>query len=414
MIRLKNVALPEGGHQDISLDKAQAGLFIFDPQLKADSEIDASHLLKLPGLIDPHVHFRTPGQEYKENWESGSLAAILGGYTTVFDMPNTRPPSINVERLQAKKNLIEAQLANVHIPLRYQLYFGADKNHFDQLAALKPGEVVGIKVFMGSSTGELLMNDDSSLHAIFALAHHFDLLIAVHAEDEALIGEHQALFHDCKEHKIHSKIRSPEVAARAVKKAIDLARLYQVRLYILHVSSIPELALIHAAKEEGLSVYAETCPHYLFLTTEAYQHLEGRAQMNPALRNPVHQAALWEAVNSGLIDTIGSDHAPHTPDEKAQAYDCCPSGVPGIETTLPLLYTAHTEGRLSLNTLLSLTQVRPQQIFRVKPKQDFVLIDTKNLRPVKAEQFATRAKWSPYEGMALKGWPALVQFDLSN
>jgi len=414
LIKLNNVALPDGRREDIVLEPKAPGLFIFDQHLPArsEAELDASHLLKLPGLIDPHVHFRTPGQEYKENWESGSLAAIRGGYTTVFDMPNTHPSTITVERLAAKKALIASQLGEAQIPLRYQLFFGADKRHFNELARLAPKDVVGIKVFMGSSTGELLMDDDSSLHALFALAGHFNFLVAVHAEDEAMIAAQKALFTKCTSHHVHSQIRTPEVAARAVKKAIDLARLYQVRLYILHVSSIPELELIQAAKAEGLPVYAETCPHYLFLTTETYLHLQGRAQMNPALRDPKHQAALWKALNSGLIDTIGSDHAPHTLEEKAHTYDCCPSGVPGIETTLPLLYTACTEGRLSLSRLVQLTHTQPRQIFEVQELQDFVLIDTARKRHVVGADLATRVKWSPYEGMELTGWPIAVQFQI--
>jgi dihydroorotase len=366
-------------------------------------------LLKIPGLIDPHVHFRTPGQEHKENWESASLAAIRGGYTTVFDMPNTIPTTITLERLHAKKALIDAQLKKIKIPLHYGLYLGASREHFDQIALCK-NDIIGIKVFMGSSTGELLMDDLESLDQLFAIASKLDLLVAVHAESEAMIKQRKELLKDQHDYCIHSKIRTPEVAATAVKQAIDLARQHKTRLYILHVSSIPELELIKAAKQEGLEVFAETCPHYLFLTTKDYAHLQGCAQMNPALRDPVHQQALWQGLQDGTIDTIGSDHAPHTLAEKHEVFGCCPSGVPGIETTFPLLFTAHKQGRLSLEKLLDLTHYNPKKLLRLPSTKDFVVIDTDTQRTVDNANLATKARWSPYAGMDLYGWPVLMHF----
>jgi dihydroorotase len=372
-----------------------------------DALLKTKKLIKLPGLIDPHVHFRTPGQEYKENWESGSVAAIRGGYTQVFDMPNTIPSSVTLERIVEKKKLIDAQLKTAKIPLRYGLYVGASRQHFDQIPLCK-NDVIGIKVFMGASTGDLLMDDLPSLEILFEIAGKEDMLVAVHAESEAMLQQRKALLKDEHAYCTHSKIRSPEVAAAAVKQAIDLARKHKTRLYVLHVSSIPELELIKAAKAEGLAVFAETCPHYLFLTTKDYARLEGCAQMNPALRDPEHQEALWQAVRDGIIDTIGSDHAPHTIDEKSEAFGCCPSGVPGIETTLPLLFTAHTEGRLSLEKLIELTHHNPRKLLRLPENNDFVLIDTETKRAVKNENLATKSKWSPYAGMALVGWPVMT------
>lgn len=364
-------------------------------------------LIKIPGLIDPHVHFRTPGQEYKENWESASLAAIRGGYTWAFDMPNTVPTTITLERVIEKKQLIDAQLKKVGIPLHYGLYLGASRDHFDQIARCK-NEVIGIKVFMGSSTGELLMDDLESLDKLFEIAGREDMLVAVHAESEAMIKHRKELFKDKHDYCTHSEIRTPEVAAEAVKQAINLARKHKTRLYILHVSSIPELELIKAAKAEGLPVFAETCPHYLFLTIKDYAHLKGCAQMNPALRDPKHQEALWQALRDGTIDTIGSDHAPHTMDEKHEVFGCCPSGVPGIETTFPLLYTAHLDGRLSFEKLLELTYHNPHKLLRLPESHDFVLIDTETVRPVINEDLATKAKWSPYAGRNLCGWPVFT------
>lgn len=395
MIRLKDVQKIDGTRAD------------FDFPSESDTLISGSHLLAMPALIDPHVHFRTPGFEYKEDWLSGAHAALRGGYTTVLDMPNTNPATVTLEYLQAKKKLIDQQLLEADIPLRYELYFGADKQHFDQLALLQD-QVIGLKIFMGASTGQLLMDDSSSLHAAFALAARFNLLVAVHAEDESMIQEQKKRYADCNTFSCHSKIRSPEVAATAVAQAIHLAKLYGTRLYILHVSSALEINLIREAKAAGVSVYAETCPHYLFLSDQDYARLQGFAQMNPALRHEAEQHNVWEAISSGVIDTIGSDHAPHTIDEKSQAYGCCPSGVPGIETTLPLLYTAHRAGRLSLTQLLKLTLDNPQAIFNLPHNDDWVFIDTENAKIVRNDQLCTKAKWSPYAGMSLVGWPQFI------
>lgn len=373
-----------------------------------DLEFDATGLTLFPGLIDPHVHFRTPGHEYKEDWHSAAQAAINGGYTTVFDMPNTDPTTVTQERLIQKKQLIEQQLQTIDIPLRYHLYLGADRSHFDQISACK-NAVIGLKIFMGCSTGGLLMSDESSLHAAFALAAKFDLVVAVHAEDDLLIHQRSTEFAgNSTDYAQHAIIRNPQVAAIAVTRAIRLAKLYGTKLYILHVSSRDEIDLIRAAKDEGLPVYAETTPHHLFLNTDAYATLHGKAQMNPPLRSAEHQAALFAAIHDGTIDTIGSDHAPHTAAEKHQTYGACPSGVPGIETTLPLLLTAYHEQRLSLAEIISLTVTRAQQIFNLTPNDDVVLVDLNKEKIVQDNQLKTKCAWSPFSGRKLRGWPVAV------
>lgn len=369
---------------------------------------DAKGLTLFPGLIDPHVHFRVPGHEYKEDWMTAAKAALCGGYTTVFDMPNTDPTTVNYERLQQKKQLIDQQLEKIDIPLRYHLYLGADRNHFDQFAACK-GAIIGIKIFMGCSTGDLLMSDDSSLHAAFALAAQHDLVVAVHAEDEAMIHQRQAQFKPGPtDYLLHSTVRDPSVAATAVARAIKLTRLYNNKLYILHTSSRDEIQLIRAAKDEGLAVYAETTPHHLFLNTDAYAQLHGKAQMNPPLRSHIHQLALFEAIHDGTIDTIGSDHAPHTVMEKSQAYGACPSGVPGIETMLPLLLTAYHEQKLTLAEIIGLTATRAQFIFNLAPNDDVVLVDLNKEKLVQDTDLKTKCAWSPFTGRILKGWPVAV------
>jgi dihydroorotase len=373
----------------------------------ADFVFDAQGLTVLPGLIDPHVHFRTPGMEHKENWLTAAKAALRGGYTTVFDMPNTIPPTITEQFLKEKKLLIDAQLQEVNIPLRYELFFGADKKHFSEIHKIKQ-DVIGIKVFMGCSTGNLVVDDDESLHAVFAIAASQNLLIAVHAEDEQLIQQRKAQFHDAKNYADHSHIRNPEVAARAVEKAISLTRIYGTRLYILHTSTADEIELIAKAKKAGLPVFAETTPHHLFLNDSAYENLHGKAVVNPPLRTERHREILFAAIHDGIIDTIGSDHAPHTEQEKSQIYGMCPSGMPGIETMLPLLLNAHHEGFISLEKIISLTCERAREIFSLAKNTDLVLVDLHKKQKVDNSELKTKCGWSAFAGVSLQGWPTHV------
>ncbi|SRR5579883_5814 len=366
--------------------------------------INNDQLTLLPGLIDPHVHFRTPGHEYKEDWRTAAHAAIRGGYTTVFDMPNTLPPTVTALLLQEKKALIDSQLQEIGIPLRYQLFFGADKKHLNEISSVAR-DVIGIKVFMGCSTGNLVIDDDESLEAVFEIGAKNNLIVAVHAEDEHLLRQNKAHYKNKLDYPAHSEIRNITAAVTAVEKAINLSRKYGTKLYVLHVSSAPEIQLIKKAKQEGLNVYAETTPHHLFLNDSAYAKLHGKAVVNPPLRSSEHQAALFNAIHEKIIDTIGSDHAPHTLSEKAKPYGECPSGMPGIETTLALLLNAHHEGLLSLTEIVSLTSTRAREIFSLPETNDFVLVDLNKTAEVSESQLKTKCGWSPYAGKMLKGWP---------
>ncbi len=366
--------------------------------------LDAHGLTVLPGLIDPHVHFRTPGYEHKEDWRTAAKAAIAGGYTTVFDMPNTLPPTVTAALLREKKAIIDAQLKEVGIPLHYQLFFGADKQHLSEIAGVRD-EVVGIKVFMGCSTGGLVIDDDESLHAIFEIAAKQNMLVAVHAEDECLMNQNKKRYSYIKDYEVHSKIRSVEAAVIAVEKAINLTRQYGTKLYVLHMSSAPEVVLIKQAKTDGLPVFAETTPHHLFLSDAAYATLKGKAQVNPALRSEEHQVAILNAIHEGVIDTLGTDHAPHTLAEKAQAYGDCPSGMPSIEVALKLLLNAHHEGKLSLKEIVSLTSARAREIFHLPETHDVVLVDLNKKTKVIDGQLKTKCGWSPYAGQELIGAP---------
>ena len=398
MIHIQQIQKIDGTRVNLMI-KSQQQITIANPALTL-----------LPGLIDPHVHFRTPGLEQKEDWRTAAKAAIAGGYTTVFDMPNTLPPTITAEFLKEKKALIDSQLKEVGIPLRYQLFFGADKNHLNEIPLVK-NEIVGIKVFMGCSTGNLVIDDDASLQAVFEIAAANDLLVAVHAEDEHLMRERKAAYPGAQPYTVHSDIRNVEVARHAVEKAINLTRKYGTRLYILHVSSAEEIALIKQAKQDGLPVFAETTPHHLFLNDSAYQQLAGRAVVNPPLRALQHQASLFTAIQEGIIDTIGSDHAPHTPAEKAKPYGECPSGMPGIETTLALLLNAYNENLLTLEQIVSLTSTRARAIFNLPDTSDFVLVDLNKIATVSEKHLKTKCGWSAFAGETLKGWPMYTILD---
>lgn len=394
MIHLKGVKTLDGDIVDMQIASSLS------------QEIDARGLTLLPALIDPHVHFRTPGFEHKENWQSGAKAAIYGGITTVFDMPNTLPATITLERVQEKKALIDEQLKKISIPLHYGLYLGADKMHFEEVYRCKD-LILGLKLFMGSSTGDLLMDDESSLHAIFSLAASHDLLLAVHAEDEALIQERKKLY-EPNHPRAHSLIRNEEVALRATQTAIELSRIYKTRTYLLHIGTKHEIEAIRKAKAAGIAVYAETTPHHLFLTTDSYEMLGTRVQMNPPIRAQEHLDALWHAIREGVIDTIGSDHAPHTLEEKAKPYGVAPSGIPGVETTLPLLLNAVHQGKIDLNTIVRLMRNNIERIFRLPSNEDYVLIDMHKTKTINNGQLKTKCGWSPYAGWSLQGWPVFT------
>lgn len=359
--------------------------------------------LALPALIDPHVHFRTPGAEYKENWESGAVAAIAGGVTTVFDMPNNTPSIIDESKLDAKIDLVNKQLKNADIPLRSYFYLGATLDNLAEIEKCKD-KIIGVKIFMGASTGNLLVSKSEAQEKIFKKCAELGLVVAVHAEDDDLINEQKLKFSTPTVFD-HGKIRPNIAAQSAVTKAIDLARKTGAKLYILHASTALELAIIKQAKQEGLTVYAETTPHHLFLDESAYETLGTLAQMNPPLRSKDDVVALWQAIEDGTIDTIGTDHAPHTLEEKNLPYPQSPSGVPGIETNLPLLLNAYNNGKISLEKIVEITRLNAQKIFSLPVNNDWVIIDLKKVKNIQNNNLKTKCGWSPFDGWKIIGWP---------
>ena len=393
MLKIKNVKNIDGKIQDVEIESEE------------DSLLDAKgRLMILPALIDPHVHFRVPGHAYKEDWMSGARAALGGGVTTVFDMPNTTPPPLDEKSVRQKMGLIDSHLKHADIPLRYGLWLGADKEHLNRIAQSKH-LVVGIKVYMGSTTGGLLMDDPAAIEQVFKIAGENDMVVAVHAEDEELLRKRKALHVGESHPSVHSKIRHREAALLAVKQAIALSEKYHTKLYIAHVSTRDELELIRLAKKKKIPVHAEVTPHHLYLTEDHYTTLGTLAQMNPPVRTADDIHALWEGIADGTVDTVGSDHAPHTLEEKRQPYGEAPSGVPGVEMILPLLLTAYHRGKLSLKKIVELTSVNPKKLFGVKDGGDAVLVDLELEKTVVNQQIRSKCGWTPYVDMKLKGWP---------
>jgi dihydroorotase len=376
-------------------------------EIKSTTEttIDCKNrLVVLPAGIDGHVHFRTPGDEGKEDWMHGAAAAIAGGVTTVFDMPNNSPACTSQPTLNDKIGLIDKQLAEAKIPLRYHLYLGAHSEHLDEVPKVKD-RVIGLKIFMGSTTGDLLMNDRAAMTRAFQVAAENDLIVSVHAECEEVLKRRSEGFAWSPDPKLHSQVRDRYAAIKACKQAIDLASRAGAKLAILHLSTAEEIDLVRQAKKAGLPVYAEITPHHLFLNESAYEQQGTFVQMNPPLRTQKDQDALWEGIHDGTVDMIGSDHAPHTMEEKALPYGKAPSGVPGVETTLPLLLNASNNGLISLAQIQALTRTNIERIFGLPSNNDVVIIDMDLEKTVNNRNLKTKCKWSPYSGLDLKGWP---------
>lgn len=372
--------------------------------MKIVQHIDDTGLIELPATIDPHVHFRIPGGARKEDWKSGALAAVSSGVTMVFDMPNNTPPCTTLQRLREKKKIIESQLRSVSIPLRYGLYLGADPDRLDEIPLAK-GEAIAIKLYMGSTTGATGAYSKRFYRELFIRAAAAKMLIVVHAEDERILCKMQRRYETVLDPAVHSKIRTKKAAERAVFQAIEYAAKYGTSLYIAHMSTKEEVELVRQAKKEGLAVFAEAVTHHLFLTTEDYSRWGTLVQANPPLRTQEDQEALWQAIADGTIDIVATDHAPHLLEEKRVPYGQAPSGIPGIETLLPLLLDAVSRKKLTLERLVQLTRTNVEKIFALPPNDDAVYVDMQLQKQVRDSELKTKCGWSPYSGRLLTGWP---------
>lgn len=370
-------------------------------------EIDAKGLTLIPGLIDTQVHFREPGLEHKEDLESGTRAAILGGVTSIFEMPNTNPNTTSEETLKDK-----LQRASGRAWCDYSFFVGASTDNIAELSSLEnlPGSP-GIKIFMGSSTGTLLVGDDDHLRQVLRSGKR---RTPIHAEDEPRNKERKALISDHPHPREHPFLRDAESARLATQRILALSEETSRPVHVLHVSTLDELPLLKAAKEKGLNTTCEVTPQHLwFHAPDCYDRLGTLAQMNPPLRSTEHQVALHQAVKDGLFDVFGSDHAPHTLDEKAQPYPHSPSGMPGVQTMLSALLTLANGGLMDIKTLVRMACENPARIYGVKNKgflkvgydADLVLIDPKKEATFERSMVASKCGWSPYEGETFNGWP---------
>lgn len=360
----------------------------------ARRRVSASGRFVLPGFIDTHVHFRDPGHPHKEDWASGSRAAASGGVTTVCDMPNTSPPTITAEAWHAK-----AALAAERSRVDYGIWVGAAAGHVDEARRLADdGPACGIKVFMGASTGPLLV-DDATLVELFARTH---ALMGVHAEDEGVLARYREVWRG-KAPPTHHDTRPAEAAVAAVRRLVELTEAAPRPVHVCHVSTADELRVIEAVRGR-LPITTEASPHHLWLDSDA--PLRNFGKVNPPLRPPSDRAAVWAALEAGVIDTIGSDHAPHTRQEKEAAYEAAPSGMPGVETIFPLLVSAVAEGRLPLERVVALCAEAPARLFGFARKgrvaegadADLLVFGLAELEELTAASLFTRVGWSPFLG----------------
>ena len=378
----------------------------------AAETISLKGLTVLPGVLDTQVHFREPGFPDKETLEDGTRAAALGGIVGVFEMPNTQPATTTVEALAGKFARAKGRCYT-----DYAFYVGAAPENLTSLETLeKTRGTSGVKLFMGSSTGSLLVSDDAGVEKTFL---HSRRRVAVHSEDEMRLKERRALVeHEGATALEHPVWRDAETARLATERLLRIVKTLRRKVHILHISTGDELPLIAEAKSShGELISAEVTPQHLTLSApECYEAFGAFAQMNPPIRDKSHSEALWRGVSEGVLDVIGSDHAPHTKAEKTQNYPHTPSGMPGVQTLLPLMLNHVAEGKLSLWRLAEMTAINPARLFgicglgaltRPERRADLTIIDRKRQATIDKDWLAYRCGWSPFEGRKVTGWPVM-------
>ena len=369
----------------------------------AGEVFDAAGLTVLPGVIDSQVHFREPGLEWKEDLETGSRGAALGGVVAVFEMPNTEPTTTDAEALEDKLRRARGRMHCDHA-----FYVGGTHENAAFLGELErlPG-CCGVKVFMGASTGTLLVPDDEGVAAILRTINR---RAAFHSEDEYRLAERRPLARTG-DWTSHPEVRDAESAIRSTRRLVGLAKALGKRIHVLHVTTAEEIAFL-ADHKDVASV--ELTPQHLTLAgPEAYERLKGFAQMNPPIREAHHRAALWRGIETGLADVLGSDHSPHTREEKARPYPASPSGMPGVQTLVPIMLTHVAQGRLTLERFVDLTSHGQNRIFGLADKgrlaegydADLTIVDLKARRTITHAAMVNRSGWTAFDGFEAHGWP---------
>ncbi len=368
----------------------------------AGERLDCAGLHILPGVIDSQVHFREPGLTHKEDLETGSRAAVLGGVTAVFEMPNTDPPTTSAAALADK---VARAKGRMHCDFAF--WVGGTQENIADIPELErlPG-AAGIKVFMGSSTGKLLVPDDAGVLAILKATRR---RAAFHSEDEARLAERKGL-RVAGDPSSHPVWRDEIAALRCTERLIRLAREARAQVHVLHISTREEIPLLQGAKDVAS---CEATSHHLTLSAEDYARLGTKLQMNPPVRGPEHREGIWRGLAQGVIDVLGSDHAPHTLEEKARPYPESPSGMTGVQTLVPIMLDHVAAGRLTLQRLVDLTSAGPARLFGVVGKgriaagydADFTVVDLKRRETIRDSWIASRCGWTPYDGKTVTGWP---------
>ncbi|MBL4694469.1 dihydroorotase [Candidatus Gracilibacteria bacterium] len=365
-------------------------------------EIDCLGKMVLPGFIDAHVHFRDFEQAYKEDWTSGSRAAVAGGVTTVLDMPNNSPPIITFDDLENKRKHINGKTY-----CNYGLYMGANGSNIEDIKKVK--NVPAVKIYCAHSTGKMGVSG-SAIEQVFK---ETDKRIVVHAEDEEIVSANTKKY--LKENSdvhVHSKIRSVEAAVSEVKKVCALSDKYSNALHIAHVSTEAELEVI--AQHDGVT--CEVAPHHLIISEDDYEYYGNYIRVNPPVRSRQEVFSLWKAVKMGMVDIIATDHATHTPEEKERPYNEAPSGIPEVETTLPIMMNMVNDEAFYIEEVVAMCCERPAKIFGIENKgkievgydADIVVVDMEEERKLENENLFTKCGWSPYSGSSFKGWPVMT------
>ncbi len=404
----KNAKLADGTTKDVLVNGAVIEKVAETINVKADKEYNLTGKYLIPGCIDAHVHFRTPGNEEKEDWTTGSKAALAGGFTTVFDMPNTKPPTTTVKALEAKRAIISKKAL-----VNYGLFFGAGPDNFDE--CMKAEGIVGYKVYMGATTGIQIKDGiEKSSEVLEKMLNSTERIVAIHAEDESLMKKHADTYKGDNTPEVHSLIRSDEIAFEAAKKAIHIAKKTEGRLHLCHMSTKKEVGLMR--KFGSKKITCEVAPHHLFLAIRDYVRLGNFIKVNPPVRGQHDQDVLWKALNDGIITIIASDHAPHLKKEKEKPYIEAPSGIPELDTTLALMLNAVNDEKIELKHVVELLSRKPAELFGLKKKgqikagydADLTVVDMNLMREVKNSELYTKCGWSPYNGRKLKGWPVMT------
>ncbi|PQO30961.1 dihydroorotase [Bremerella cremea] len=401
LIKNATVILPDGPQKtSVLIDGAQIAEIDPAESVKVDETVYAYGMTLIPGVIDAHVHMRDPGLTNKEDLRSGSRACAKGGITTFLEMPNTNPATVSQKLLEEKLTLA----ANKSI-VNYGFFMGATLNNMEELK--KATRTPGIKIYMGSSTGDMALTDPGLLEAIFA---ETKLPIAVHAEDESIIDKMKQELAGTKNVVDHSKIRNVEAEVAAVKRACALAREYKHRLHICHVSAG---ASVEVFEDHADVITAEVTPHHLFLNTDSYMNLGTLAQMNPSLKTAEDNEALLQALLDDKIQIVATDHAPHEYEEKCGRYPDTPSGVPGVDTALPLMLDLVAKDKCTIEDVVHWMCEGPALVWDIMEKgrievgydADLVLIDMNKTQVIRSPNMETKCRWTPFEGREVTGWP---------